>query len=36
MRRTTTVAVQAIVAAAVVAGFATVLGTGSAHAAPQD
>lgn len=36
MRRTTVVAVRTVVAAAVVSGFATALGAGSAQAAPQD
>jgi len=36
MNRTTTVAARAMVAAAVVSGFATVLGSGVAGAAPQD
>lgn len=36
MRSTTSITVRAVVAAAVVSGFATVLGAGSARAEPQD
>ncbi|WP_245669416.1 hypothetical protein [Nocardia speluncae] len=36
MKRTTMVAARALVTAVAVSGFATVLGTGSAQAAPQD